>query len=95
MEIGKLGAWCITDPLSTEQLAELARAVEGLGYGTLWYPEARGHEAFSLAGFLLGQTERLNIATGIANIYGRDATLANDDEGQGAVVAQQRQAVTP
>ncbi len=29
------------------------------------------------------------------DIYGRDATLANDDEGQGAVVAQQRQAVTP
>ena len=30
-----------------------------------------------------------------ADIYGRDATIANDDEGQGAVVAQQRQAVTP
>jgi murein L,D-transpeptidase YcbB/YkuD len=30
-----------------------------------------------------------------ADIYGRDATVAHDDEGQGAVVAQQRQAVTP
>lgn len=30
-----------------------------------------------------------------ADIYGRDTTLAHDDEEQGAVVAQQRQAVTP
>ena len=80
MNIGKLGVWAITDPLDTNQLAELARAVEGLGYGTLWYPESSGYEAFSLAGFLLSQTEQLNIATGIANIYGRDATTAKQGQ---------------
>lgn len=80
MELGKLGVWCPTDSLSVDQLKDLAQQVEGLGYGALWYPESRGHEAFSLGSFLLGQTRRLIVATGIANIYARDATTAKQGQ---------------
>ncbi len=76
MELGRLGVWSATDALSVAELKELAQRVERLGYAALWYPESRGHEAFALGSFLLGQTERLIVATGIANIYARDAATA-------------------
>jgi len=76
MELGKLGVWCFTDTLTPAQLTELAQHTERLGYAALWYPEALSYESFSLGSFLLHQTETLIIATGIANIYARDATAA-------------------
>lgn len=76
MELGKLGVWCFTDTLTPAQLTELAQHTERLGYSALWYPEALSYESFSLGSFLLHQTETLIIATGIANIYARDATAA-------------------
>ena len=62
------------DTLNPAQLTELAQHTERLGYGALWYVEAFGYETFYLGGFLLNQTETLIIASGIANIYARDAT---------------------
>jgi len=76
MELGKLGVWCFTDPLTPAQLIELAQQTERLGYSALWYPEALSYESFSLGSFLLHETKTLIIATGIANIYARDATAA-------------------
>ena len=76
MELGKLGVWCFTDELTPEQLTELAQRTERLGYGALWYVEAVSYEAVALASFLLNQTETLIVASGIANIYARDATSA-------------------
>jgi probable F420-dependent oxidoreductase len=73
MELGKLGVWCSTHDMNREQMVELAQRTEQLGYAALWYPEARGHESFANGSFLLGQTTRLILATGIANIYARDA----------------------
>ncbi len=85
MEIGKLGVWISLHGLDPAQLKDTAQRVESLGYGALWYPEARGYESFALGSYLLGQTTTLVMATGIANIYARDAvtmrqgqhTLAN------------------
>ena len=39
---------------------------------TLWIPEAVGREVLTNAALLLGATERLNVATGIASIWARD-----------------------
>ena len=50
-----------------------AQQVEGWGYGALWIPESRGRNALVLSSFLLASTRTLTVATGIANIYGRDA----------------------
>ena len=57
---------------------EFVREMERLGYGTLWYGESLAREAFSQGAIYLAATERLVIASGIANIWARDAAaMAN------------------
>ena len=80
MKLGKLGVWFQMDPLTTAQLTELAQRVEALGYAALWIPESRGHESFSLSSYLLARTTTLVVATGIANIYARDAFAAKQGQ---------------
>jgi probable F420-dependent oxidoreductase len=58
--------------MPARETAELARRVEALGYGAFWFPEIRGRNAFVQAGWLLAATERLHVATGIANIFLRE-----------------------
>ncbi len=72
MEIGKLGVWFFLDGMTAPQTAAYAQKVERLGYSALWIPEAVGREPFPHAAFLLSKTEKLLLATGIANIYARD-----------------------
>ncbi len=73
MELGRLGVWSFVDDLPPEALADFARRLETWGYGALWTPEAIGRNPFAVHGFLAGQTSRLGLATGIANLYARDA----------------------
>ena len=48
------------------------------GFPTLWIPETIGRDPFVTATLLLSATSTLKVATGIANIYARDAlTMAN------------------
>jgi probable F420-dependent oxidoreductase len=68
-----LGIWCATNVLDRAQLSELATGVERRGYETLWYPESLSYESFAMAGYLLARTTTLGVASGIANIYARDA----------------------
>ena len=51
---------------------EVVAEMERLGYGTLWYGEAIGREAFAHGAILLSATSRLVVASGIANIWARD-----------------------
>ncbi len=76
MQPGKSGVWVSTNGLSKIELAELAQSVERLGYDVLWYPESLAYESLALGGFLLGETSTLCLASGIANIYARDAITA-------------------
>ena len=76
MKLGKLGLWVSTNGLDLARLTELAQGAERLNYDVLWYPESLAYESLSLGGFLLGRTERLCLASGIANIYARDAVTA-------------------
>jgi probable F420-dependent oxidoreductase len=80
MELGRLGVFCFTDALTPAQLTELAQRTESLGYAALWYPEVLSYESFALASFLLHETETLIVASGIANIYARDATAAKQGQ---------------
>jgi probable F420-dependent oxidoreductase len=70
---GGIGVWCATNVLDRNALAQLATDVERRGYQTLWYPESLSYESFAMASFLLSQTTGLQVASGIANIYARDA----------------------
>jgi probable F420-dependent oxidoreductase len=74
--LGRLGVWYAVDRLDAAGIRRLLRTVEGLGYSTLWYPEALGYESLSIASFMLANTTRLIIGSSIANIYARDAFTA-------------------
>ncbi|MGH7805730.1 MAG: LLM class flavin-dependent oxidoreductase, partial [Candidatus Binatia bacterium] len=73
MEIGKLGMWFFLDAMSAEDSAAFAKKTEQQGYSALWMPEAAGREPFSHAAYLLSKTDRLILATGIANVWARGA----------------------
>lgn len=74
MDIGRVGIWTFQlDMQPATRAQEAAAEVEALGYGAIWIPEALGREAFTNAGLLLAGTRRIVVATGIANIWGRDA----------------------
>jgi probable F420-dependent oxidoreductase len=74
MQLGRLGIWYSTEkPGGARHVSEFVKTVEGLGYDTLWYPEARGYESLSIAGFMLSQTTKLKLGSSIASIYARDA----------------------
>ncbi|HWP28898.1 MAG TPA: LLM class F420-dependent oxidoreductase [Chloroflexota bacterium] len=79
MDIGTIGIWTNKlEFLPAAQAQELARELEALGYGALWFPETLGREALTQAALLLAATQRMTIATGIANIWARDAVaMAN------------------
>jgi probable F420-dependent oxidoreductase len=76
-DIGKLGVWTFIDGMTGAEAAAFAARVEKLGYGALWLPEAVGRDPFSTISFLASHTDRLVFATGIANIYARDAMSMN------------------
>lgn len=71
--IGKIGIWAFLDALPAAESQRCAKQIEDLGFGALWIPEAVGREVFTSASLLLAGTERLVIATGIANVWARDA----------------------
>ncbi|MEY3362178.1 MAG: hypothetical protein RL531_1897 [Actinomycetota bacterium] len=73
IDIGRIGIWAgVLDAHPTRDVQAACRELEALGYPTLWIPEAVGRDPFVAAGTLLAATDRLNLATGIANIYARD-----------------------
>lgn len=72
MNLDTTGVWYFTDRLAAPQAAEAAKRIEGLGYSALWIPETVGRDPFSHAAWLLANTDKLIVATGIANIYNRE-----------------------
>jgi len=78
--LGRVGAWSFAlESLTAAEEREAAAQIESLGYGAIWVPEAvESREIFSHAGWLLASTERVVVASGIANIWARDpAATAN------------------
>lgn len=67
------GIWFYPDGLTSNETVEFALRLEELGYSALWLPDAGGRDPFALAARLLDHTDRLVVATGVANIYARDA----------------------
>lgn len=76
-DIGRLGVWSWLDNSSLSEASDFAQALETMGYGALWVPEAMGRDPFVLLSHLAAATSRLYLATGIANIYARDAMAMN------------------
>lgn len=58
------------------ELPDLLGDLDEQGWGSLWFGETVGREAFTAAQLYLSASSRMVIGTGIANIYGRDASAA-------------------
>ncbi|HEY2812414.1 MAG TPA: LLM class F420-dependent oxidoreductase [Acidimicrobiales bacterium] len=78
-ELGKVGIWTgVLDSVPSSEAQHIAGRIEDLGFSTLWIPETIGRDPIVTATLLLSATSTLRVATGIANIYARDAlTMAN------------------
>jgi probable F420-dependent oxidoreductase len=78
--LGPIGVYSFdVERMPAPAARDFARAVESAGFHALWIPESLGSkEIFAHAGLLLAATDRLIIASGIANIWARDAVaMAN------------------
>jgi probable F420-dependent oxidoreductase len=74
VDIGRVGIWSGQfDFAPADVVRDAAREVEHLGYRALWTGEAVGREVLTAAQLLLAATDTLAVATGIANIWARDA----------------------
>lgn len=74
---GKLGIWTWLDGNSYAEAIAFAQTIEKLGYSCLWVPEAIGRDPFVTHAAIAPHTDSLWLATGIANIYARDAMAMN------------------
>jgi probable F420-dependent oxidoreductase len=82
MMLGKLGVWAGLDGMTAAAALAFAQRSEERGFKVLWTPESRGRNVLVNAAWLLAGTSRLIVATGIANIYARDAVaMANAQRG--------------
>jgi probable F420-dependent oxidoreductase len=72
--MGPLGVWNFAlQRLPASDAGAAVRELEATGYPATWIPESVGSkEIFAHAALLLGASERMIIAPGIANIYARD-----------------------
>ncbi len=71
--------------IKTEELIEIARLAEDLGYHSIWVPEMWGRDAFSILGLLASCTGKIKLATGIVPVFSRSPaviaqTIATLDE---------------
>lgn len=72
--LGSVGFWTFQlDQEPATRARELVHEVEELGFKAVWIPEGFGSkEAFAHSSILLSGSERIVVATGIANIWARD-----------------------
>jgi probable F420-dependent oxidoreductase len=79
LKLGKAGVFLGSIALLPAPLLRSAVAeIEEMGFDTIWIGEHAGREAFTASAIVLGATERIRVATGIANIWARDPTaMAN------------------
>jgi len=79
IDLGRIGIWTAAlEAHPSSQAQEAAQHLEAMGYPVVWINEATGRDPFVLATLLLSATSTLKLATGIANVYARDAmTMAS------------------
>ncbi len=65
-----------TDGMPVSALEAFARRIEALEYDSIWVTEFTGRDPYTTAAHVLARTERIKVATGIANIYSHDAVVA-------------------
>jgi probable F420-dependent oxidoreductase len=75
MNLGRAGVWLGSMAnLPAREFRQAVAEIEAMGCGTIWIGEAIAREAMAASALILCSTSRLTVATGIANIWVRDAT---------------------
>jgi probable F420-dependent oxidoreductase len=74
IDVDQIGMWDFhLNYHDADQIRAWVVELEQLGLGSIWVGEALFREPFTLAGVLLSATSKLTVATGITNIWVRDA----------------------
>ncbi|EFC86758.1 LLM class F420-dependent oxidoreductase [Parafrankia sp. EUN1f] len=72
--LGRVGLWSqALDLLPASMARDVVQELEDLGYPSLWISEGLRREIFVNASLLLSATRHMVVATGVANIWARDA----------------------
>jgi probable F420-dependent oxidoreductase len=75
LNLGRAGVWLGSMAnLPAPEFRHAVEEIEAMGFGTIWIGEAIGREPMAASALILSATQRATVATGIANIYVRDAT---------------------
>jgi probable F420-dependent oxidoreductase len=74
MDINRLGVFAFLDSMDGAKSVDFARAVQRLGYSTLWIVEGLGRNSLTYAPWLLAKTDSLIVGTGVASIWARAAS---------------------
>jgi len=64
-----------TDLVPRDEIVEFVQAADRLGYESVWVPEAYGFDGITLLTLLAVKTERIQLATGIINVFSRTPAL--------------------
>jgi probable F420-dependent oxidoreductase len=73
LSLKRIGIWTgAFEPQPARKIQEAVAELEELGYGAVWFSEAFGRETFTQSAVLLAGSKQIVVASGIANIYGRD-----------------------
>jgi F420-dependent oxidoreductase-like protein len=64
-----------TDDVPRETTRAFVQAADRLGYDRIWVAEAYGWDAFTVLTEIACQTERIELATGIVNVFSRSPAL--------------------
>ena len=72
MRLGPIGIWSGAFRSDSTEVAEAARELEDLGFGTLWIPGGAGGDIMDACSRVLTATGHVVVATGILNIWAHD-----------------------
>ena len=79
IDIGKVGIWQgVLDAHPANHVREVVAELDEAGWPCLWIPETVSRDPFVSASIMLGATQNLRVATGIASIWARDAMTTSN-----------------
>jgi len=79
IDIGRVGIWQgVLDGHPASKVREVVAQLDEAGWPTLWIPETVSRDPFVAASIMLEATSSMNVATGIASIWARDAMTTSN-----------------
>jgi len=74
--VSAFGVIVNVDGYAPDALVAHVGRIEAFGFESVWITDLFGRDVYVTAGYLLANTRRIKIGSGIAPIYGRDATAS-------------------